>query len=145
MNLTIINRSGDRVPRKFVEAWVKALKPLLKKEKLQLNLKSEFTIVFVDQKEMRKLNKTYRGKNYATDVLSFDGDSESSFGELVISPQVIKRQAKEHGLSLQHELGYMVLHGMLHLLGFEHEGSKREANRMFALQDKLFERLCSKF
>jgi probable rRNA maturation factor len=145
MNLTIINRSGERIPRKFVEAWLKALKPLLKKEKLKLNPKLEFTILFVDQREMRKLNKTYRGKDYATDVLSFDGDSEASFGELVISPQVIKRQAKEHGLSLQDELGYMVLHGVLHLLGFDHEKNKREANRMFTLQDKLFERLCSKF
>ncbi len=145
MNLTIINRSGVRVPRKFVEAWLKALTPLLKKEKLEPLPKRDFTIVFVDQKQIRKLNKTYRGKDYATDVLSFEGDSKSSFGELVISPQVIKRQAKEHGLSMQDELGYMVLHGVLHLLGYDHEKSKREANRMFTLQDKLFERLCSKF
>jgi probable rRNA maturation factor len=145
MNLTIINRSGDRVPRRFIEAWLKALRPLLKKEKLKINSKSEFTILFVNQKEMRELNKTYRGKDYPTDVLSFEGDTKSTFGELVISPQVIKRQAKAHGLTLQDELGYMVLHGVLHLLGFDHENSKREAKRMFTLQDKLFERLCSKF
>lgn len=142
--LTIINRSGQRVPKKFLSEWLKEIVKLLKKEKIKIDSGRDFTIAFVKSTEIRKLNKTYRGKDYATDVLSFEDDSGSSFGELVIAPQVIKRQAKEHGLSYQDELGYMVLHGVLHLLGFDHERSKREANRMFSLQDRLFERLCEK-
>ena len=141
MKLTILNRSGESVPRKFLSEWLKAVEKELKKEKLKLDPKLEFNLVFVTSTEIRKLNKTYRGKNYATDVLSFDGDDETSFGELVIAPQVIKRQAKEHGLTVREELGYMVLHGILHLLGFDHEKSEAQAKRMFAIQDRVFERL----
>ena len=142
MKLTILNRSNESVPRKFLSEWLKAVEKELKKEKLKTNARLEFNLVFVTSAEIRKLNKTYRGKNYATDVLSFDGDGETTFGELVIAPQVIKRQAKEHGLTLREELGYMVLHGILHLLGFDHEKSEAQAKRMFAIQDRVFERLC---
>ncbi len=101
----------------------------------------ELVIAFLDQGPAKKLNQKYRGKNYATDVLSFGSEDPSQLGELVICPQVIVRQAKEHGLANRHELGYMVLHGILHLLGYDHETSERDAKRMFALQDKIFERL----
>jgi probable rRNA maturation factor len=60
---------------------------------------------------------------------------------LAIAPEVIKRQAKEHGLLFREELGYMVLHGFLHLLGYDHETSERDARVMFKLQDQLFEEI----
>jgi probable rRNA maturation factor len=101
----------------------------------------ELVIVFVNSKEQRRLNKSFRGKDYATDVLSFDPMEPGALGELVICPEVIARQAKEHGLLVREELGYMVLHGFLHLLGFDHEKGEREAKRMFTLQDDLFERM----
>jgi probable rRNA maturation factor len=53
----------------------------------------------------------------------------------------LKRQAREHKLSFQHELGYMVLHGILHLLGYDHETSEADAEKMFAIQDEVFEKL----
>jgi probable rRNA maturation factor len=144
MKLTLLNRSGHRVPRQFLDSWLKKLAKELKKEKVRgFTKNSELVIVFVKPTEIRKLNKTYRGKNYATDVLSFDG-SEQSLGELVISPSVIKRQAKEHGLTVNEELGYMVLHGVLHLLGYDHEQSQAKAKRMFTIQDRVFERLSPK-
>ncbi len=141
MKLAILNRSGERVPRKFIEHWFKELSRELKREKLKLNPKLDFTLVFVTNSEIRKLNKTYRSKDYATDVLSFEGDGTDTFGELVIAPKVIKRQAKEHELSFEDELGYMILHGILHLLGFDHEKSAKNAKRMFAIQDRIFQRL----
>jgi probable rRNA maturation factor len=95
---------------------------------------------------MKKLNQQFRGRDYATDVLSFEGqglsdDGGAVLGELVLCMPVIKRQAKEHGLSLNEELGYMVLHGILHLLGFDHERTRAEAARMFKVQDEIFAKL----
>ena len=69
---------------------------------------------------------------------------DESLGDLVICLDVIKRQAKEHGLTVQEELGYMVLHGFLHLLGYDHEANVRDAKKMFTLQDDLFEKLLKK-
>jgi probable rRNA maturation factor len=150
MHLTVINQSGRPVPRKFLATWVKRMEREAARQISPKRFRGrELVIVFVDAKEQRRLNKTYRGKNYATDVLSFEsmdpvGDSAGdlgTLGELVICPEVISRQAKEHGLLVREELGYMVLHGFLHLLGYDHEKSEREAKRMFQLQDEMFERL----
>ncbi len=101
--------------------------------------KMDLTIVFLDTAAAKKINREFRGKNYATDILSFDG------GELVLCPQVLKRQAKEHRHSFNAELGYMLIHGVLHLKGFDHEKSKSAAAKMFKIQDQVFDRLCAKF
>jgi probable rRNA maturation factor len=156
MKLTIVNQSGRAVPRQFLEEWARALVKLASRERgfsraqVKRFAKRELVVAFVSTKEARRLNKTYRGKDYATDVLSFDGSEsgdesgDESLGELVICPEVISRQAREHGLLVREELGYMVLHGVLHLLGFDHERGKAEATRMFELQDRLFEQLLSR-
>lgn len=100
---------------------------------------SELVVVLVESKEAKKLNKQYRGRDYATDVLSFD--DEHGLGELVICTNVILRQAREHGLTAELELTYMILHGVLHLLGYDHEVSKLEEKRMFAIQDRIFAKI----
>ncbi len=146
LNLTIVNSSGAKVPRAFLQNWVEQLFRLIEKsEKGAIPIArlrdKDLVIAFLPKKEARKINLQFRGKDYATDVLSFESDEPSSLGELVICPEVIAKQAKEHGLLLREELGYMVLHGILHLLGFDHEQSEREAKRMFELQDRLFETL----
>lgn len=142
MNLTIVNRSGQTVPHEFLKRWVQRLDRIAGRS---LNPKlyrgRELVIAFLTEEEARQINKSFRGKDYATDVLSFGSDDPSSLGELVICPKVISKQAREHGLLVREELGYMVLHGFLHLLGFDHEKGQREADRMFALQDELFEKL----
>lgn len=143
MNPQIVNRSSSRVPRRFLEDWVRRLSRALRAEVGVARLRGkELGLVFLDVSEARALNKQYRGKNYATDVLSFDGDDVHMLGELVLCPEVLRRQAKEHGLSYREELGYMIVHGVLHLLGFEHERGGRAARRMFELQDRVFESLC---
>lgn len=154
MQVNIINRcKGAKAPRKFLVKWVSAVSRALVKHKIlsasQKKLirgEPELVIVFVSSAQMKKINKQFRGKEYATDVLSFESEGLShekalSLGELVLCMPVIKRQAREHGLSFKEELGYMVLHGMLHLLGFDHELSKAEALRMFKIQDEIFEKL----
>ena len=133
MTPILINRCRfDRMPRRFLEKWIGRLS----KQKPFRSKQGELVIVFVDAAEMKSLNRKYRGRNYATDVLSFE--AEGSVGELVVCPQVLRAQAKDTGLSFRHELGYMVIHGALHLLGFDHENSAGDAKRMFALQDRIF-------
>ena len=93
---------------------------------------------------MRRLNRRFRGKNKATDVLSFFADDEKALGELALGPQEIRRKALKAGLPPREMTVYLVLHGLLHLLGFEHEGSRKKAKEMFDLQDSIFEDLKKK-
>ncbi len=78
----------------------------------------------VGDRAMRRLNATYRGRNMSTDVLSFPGDSgqpEPHLGDIVISVPAARRQAAELGHGVEEELRILVLHGLLHCLGHEHE------------------------
>lgn len=98
-------------------------------------------VIFVDKKQGKRLNKTHRNKNYPTDVLSFgSGEPQMGLGELILCVPILRQQAKEHKLSLTKETQYLVIHGFLHLLGYEHETNPRDEKRMMALQDQLFER-----
>ncbi len=106
------------------------------------NLSKELGVIFVEQADMVGLNTNYRGKHYATDVLSFPMDGEV-LGEIVLCPEVITKQAIEHELHPCEELAYLFLHGILHLLGFDHEQDTQRAEEMFAIQDKVFDILTS--
>lgn len=139
IQLNLINQSDARMPRAFLQAWVADLERALRARRVKLPRASELTIVFLDVGPARKLNRQYRGRDYATDVLSFQ--NEEPLGDLVLCPQVLERQAREHGLAFREELGYMVIHGVLHLLGYDHEENARDAERMYALQDAIFEKL----
>jgi len=105
----------------------------------------EVTIVFVSDAAIRKLNKEFRGKNYATDVLSFpaqpepfEGDNESQLGEVVISLQRAAAQATANGLTLNDEVQQLILHALLHLNGYDHETDDGEMNRIeLKLRKKL--------
>ena len=146
MQVLIVNESKHAVPRQFVQKWVSDVAVELRKRKIVSAKQTiqELTLVFLDKKPAQKINFEFRGKDYATDVLSFDSMDPSSFGELVLCPEVLKRQSKEHQLTYQEELGYMLLHGILHLLGYDHELSDKEAEKMFGLQDAIFEKLLKK-
>ncbi|WP_413578259.1 rRNA maturation RNase YbeY [Bdellovibrio sp. HCB290] len=143
MQVLVINESKHAVPRKFIQEWMDSVVVELKKRKVinAEKARRELTLVFLDKKPAQKINNEFRGKDYATDVLSFDSMDPSSFGELVLCPEVLKKQAKEHKLTFQKELGYMLLHGTLHLLGYDHETNEKDAKEMFDLQDAIFERL----
>lgn len=136
MKLMVLNSSGKRVPKQWLTRWCRGLSKALGRK---LN-RQELVIVFVTKSEMKRLNGQYRNKPYPTDVLSFDSLEPGSLGELVLCMDVIEPQAKRTGLTPRAELGYMVVHGVLHLLGHDHDVKARE-KRMFALQDKLFARL----
>ncbi|MBC7370431.1 MAG: rRNA maturation RNase YbeY [Bdellovibrionaceae bacterium] len=143
MKVLIINQSSIRTPRKFIDLWCGQIEKELLKSKIMKSShqKMQLTVVFLNAPAAKKINLQFRGRNYATDVLSFDPMEPDSLGELVLCPQVLQRQAKEHKLNYQLELGYMVLHGILHLLGYDHETSDRDAKKMFAIQDRIFANL----
>lgn len=143
MQTVIVNESKHSVPRKFINLWLAEMSLELKKRRILSNKKGhcEITLVFLNKRSAQKINKEFRGKDYATDVLSFGSMDSESLGELILCPEVLKRQAQEHGLSYQKELGYMLLHGVLHLLGYDHETSEKDAEHMFRIQDAVFERL----
>ncbi len=98
----------------------------------------EVTLLFTGDKELRDLNKNFRNKDKPTDVLSFPSD-DSYLGDLAISVQTARRQAKEFEVSLQEELIRLIIHGILHLCGYDHVGvGKTEAARMRRLERKYF-------
>lgn len=141
MKINIINDSGMDVSEDVLNKWMKGIAAELQKKKIISTEKKalEVSLVFLNENDAKKLNWNYRCKDYPTDILSFSSDDPSSMGELVLCPQVISRQAKEHGLSLEEELGYIVLHGVLHLLGYDHEKSKVDEELMMSIQDEVFE------
>ena len=89
------------------------------------------TVRFVDAEEGRALNRDYRHKDYATNVLSFAYQSEPAIaGDLVICLPVALREATEQGKTAEAHFAHLIVHGMLHLLGYDHEAGAREARRM---------------
>ena len=98
----------------------KVAERFLKKYKKQ---KCEVSIAFIGDMAMRRLNKKYRGIDRTTDVLSFAGE-QNFLGEIVINYVQIKRQAKKFGNSIERELIFILVHGLLHLLGYDDESEK---------------------
>jgi len=96
------------------------------------NGESSATIAFVSDKRIRELNRQFRGIDKATDVLSFpaDGPDESNLGDIAISAETAATQAKENGLSFDGEIAQLILHGLLHLSGYDHETDNGEMNRL---------------
>ncbi|HEV7681029.1 MAG TPA: rRNA maturation RNase YbeY [Pyrinomonadaceae bacterium] len=95
------------------------------------------TIAFVSDRSMRELNRLWRHKQGTTDVLSFPVQQDefekadgSSLGDVVISVEQAARQAKENGLSLDEEIAQLILHGLLHLCGYDHSTDEGEMNRL---------------
>ena len=76
------------------------------------------------------LNHEYRGKNYATNVLSFSYEQAPVFGDLVLCVPVVLREAKEQGKSITTHFAHLIVHGMLHLQGYDHESGEQEAKQM---------------
>jgi probable rRNA maturation factor len=95
------------------------------------------TVAFVSDRLMRELNRRWRGKRGPTDVLSFPAGQDelerragATLGDVVISVEQAARQAREHGLTLDEEIAQLILHGLLHLCGYDHETDDGEMNAL---------------
>jgi probable rRNA maturation factor len=91
---------------------------------------SQVTVRFVAEAEGRRLNRQWRGKDYATNVLSFPYTRTPLAGDLVICAPVVAREAREQGKEVAAHYAHLLVHGLLHLQGLDHERGEREARRM---------------
>ncbi|WP_456401211.1 rRNA maturation RNase YbeY [Persephonella sp.] len=136
----------DRViTKKFIN---EAVDQILKELKIK---NSEISILLTDNETIHKLNKRWRKKDKPTDVLSFplneevEGYRYKLLGDVVISLPYAKKQAEENNQSYQDEVLKLLIHGILHLLGYDHERSEADAKRMFKKEEEIFKKLISYF
>ena len=146
MKVVLVNQTKVKTPEireKRLQAVCDTILTYLQTRRVRnqkwLTQKAEISIVLLTEREMKKINKHFRGKDKATDILSFESADATSLGELLICFDVIKAQARRHGHPVADELLYMLIHGILHLLGYDHEASAAEEKRMLGLQDKCFD------
>ena len=101
--------------------------------------KAELSILITSDKEIRKLNRLYRNKDKPTDVLSFPMGEEVGgwklLGDVVISLDTAKAQASEFGLSLEEEIKRLLIHGIVHLLGYDHELGPEEEKKFREMEE----------
>ena len=130
--------------------WYEQIENLLNfaKQEEQINENSELSITFVDKTEIQEINKMYRDKDKVTDVISFaleedepeidtsEFDIPRVLGDIIICTDVAQEQAESYGHSFERELGFLALHGFLHLLGYDHMNEEDE-KEMFGRQDAI--------
>jgi len=90
----------------------------------------EISVVFVGSKEMVRINRMFRGEGKETDVLSFGYDSDDTLDEIVVSLPLARKQAQMHKLSLSQEIAILLTHGLLHLIGYDHQTEKEKEDMM---------------
>ena len=142
MKLEIINLSGHRIiSHAFIKKWIQIIFKELQKRKIKVS-NPKLNLVFVNSLEMKKLNRTFRSKNKPTDVLSFPPSDKFSYkqtelGEIILCTHYIKNMKQG---PVRERTAYAILHGILHLLGFEHEKDPQSARKMYNIQDQIFEK-----
>lgn len=137
MTIEITNRSGQLVPSdKCLSLLTYAY------GKLELHPDCDLNLTFIDDKEMEELHIKWMDLPGSTDVLSFpmdmpeSGDGPVTLGDIVISPRFAEDQAAKAGHSINHEIFILATHGLLHILGYDHEDIEDESV-MFALQETI--------
>ena len=128
LTATVTDVRGRAIPDGGLARWLRKVSPV--------RVKGEVAIAIVTDAHMRKLNDTYRRKDYATDVLSFPSDAPGMLGDIVIARGVAERQAVEHRHAVATELRILALHGLLHLIGYDHE-DVNDGGKMRRAEDRL--------
>ncbi len=146
VKIGINNQTDDKIDLKLAENVIKIFARVYK-----INKNKEISLAFVDDAEMKKLNLTYRGLSKATDVLSFSplnsaegdligqaGDGDY-FGEIIIDYSQIKRQAARFNNSAKKEMIFILVHGLLHLLGYNDE-TEKDREEMIKIGEKFIKK-----
>jgi probable rRNA maturation factor len=113
LRVSVATPDGLNVATRGLGPWLSRIAPA--------SARGDLSIAIVSDKRMRALNRQFRGKDKVTDVLSFPADARGFMGDIVIAAGVAKRQAREAGHTAQTEMRVLALHGLLHLLGYDHE------------------------
>ncbi len=117
-------------PNRYPEAQARRLRPWLERLVGELAPQAgSLGVRFAGDRELRRFNRLYRGKDQPTDVLSFPGE-EGHLGDILISVPTARRQAESVGHSVERELQVLLLHGILHCLGYDHETDQGEMERL---------------
>jgi len=147
MTINFYSEIRSKIP--FVQKFInKIIAEVIKELKVKRNL--EMTILLVNDKKIRDLNKKFRGQDKATDVLSFSQkeggkiilpkQAKDYLGDIIISYPQIKRQAQKFKHSIKKELALISIHGFLHLLGYEDE-TKSGYKKMAKIQEKILKKI----
>lgn len=120
-----VQPSAGRLPS------ARTLSAFLRRAQLAVRLRGQVSVLLTTDQRIRQLNRQFRGKNKATDVLSFPAEPgpEKLAGDLAISVPTAQKQAAEHGHPLSVEIKVLLLHGLLHLAGYDHETDEGEMAR----------------
>jgi probable rRNA maturation factor len=126
LRVRVTDGRGRPLARRALSTWLAAAAPT--------RARGEVTIALIGDATMRRLNARFRGGDYATDVLSFPSDERGILGDIAIATGVVARQARELGHAEHIELRVLALHGLLHLLGYDHE---RDTGQMARTEERL--------
>ena len=144
MPVEIVRRGpGKKVPSRKLMTIALAILDLTGQEKAELSL------ALIGNTEMRRLNARYRSKDYPTDVLSFPAERNLPvetplIGDVIISVEKAAEQAKARRRRLDEEMVTLLIHGIVHLLGYDHERSAKDARVMGRLEKKIHRQLCER-
>jgi len=135
--------AGKKVPSRKLMTIARAILDLTGQEKAELSL------ALIGNTEMRRLNAKYRSKDYPTDVLSFPAEKNLPvktplIGDVIISVEKAAEQAKARRRRLDEEMVTLLIHGIVHLLGYDHERSAKDARVMGRLEKKIHRQLCER-
>jgi probable rRNA maturation factor len=144
MPVEIVRRgAGKKFPSRKLMTVARAILDLTGHEKAELSL------ALIGNTEMRRLNARYRSKDYPTDVLSFPAEKNLPvetplIGDVIISVEKAAEQAKARRRRLDEEMVTLLIHGIVHLLGYDHERSAKDARVMGRLEKKIHRQLCER-
>jgi probable rRNA maturation factor len=144
MPVEIVQRgAGKKLPGRKIKKIALTILELVGEENAELSL------ALIGNREIKKLNARYRKKDYATDVLSFPVEGiilkeTRLLGDVVVSVEKAAEQAKARGHSSEQELVTLLIHGVVHLIGYDHERSAREARAMRKVEKRIYRQLCER-
>jgi probable rRNA maturation factor len=146
MQIDFLDETNE-IQKEYVDLLERLLNFAAEKEKVPHD--AELSITFVDNQKIQEINREYRNKDMPTDVISFalqeEGEEEVTIigeelpltlGDIIISVEKVKEQAEEYGHSFERELGFLSVHGFLHLLGYDHM-TESDEKVMFSKQEEI--------
>ena len=135
MGITVLNRVGAKIRHSELRRFVKAVL-----ESLGLS-DASLSIVFVSANEIKEYNLRFRNVDAETDVMAFTGEGDY-LGDILICPEVVMKNSEELGVDFEDELKFVIVHGILHLLGYT-DYTPEEKQKMFEEQQRLLEKVSS--
>ena len=143
MHLSLNNFKSSKFIKLSKAEILNIVEEVLKTVEYKFTKNHQLNLSFVSSEEMKLLNKTYRNKDKPTNVLSFEmppnfpvGDEKTLIGEIALCEEIIYEESKKYKKNFENRLKHMIIHGLLHLIGFDHV-NKDEGNKMESVEKKI--------